>query len=156
MKSRRRYRQRKRNHCTKGRVFHDLGEVFGMSQGTTIAVFVLGWVFVPLLTTLVFLGALYWVHSPEQAEHHARRISAWVARAAQQLSDAVAARPRRPVAEPDVAQPPHDQQSEPQQPRSAGELRRRFEALDRRAKSIEEFVASEEFRLEGEFRRMHE
>ena len=161
MKHRRDSRTRKSHRCSNsamGGVFHKLGKAFGVSHGATIAVFVVGWIFVPLLTTLVFLAALYWVYHPEQAERQARQLAAWVSRAARQFSEGVIPQPGPRVSEPDFAQPPDAEQPEPnpRQPRSASELRRRFEALERRAKSIESFVASEEFRLEGEFKRMDE
>lgn len=150
---------RNQARCDKGavsRMIHGLSDAFGVGHGVIIAGFVVGWVFVPLLTTLVFLGALYWMSHPDQAGRQVKQLTAWVRRAARHLSEVVIPGPGPRATEPDFAQPPDDEQPEPppRHSRSVGELRRRFEALDRRAKSIESFVASEEFRLEREFKRI--
>ncbi len=156
MKRRQHSKQHHCSNCSMGGVFKKVGKAFGLSRGATIAVFVVGWVFVPLLTTLVFIAALYWVNYPDQAERQARQLAAWASRAAQQFSEMVIPQPGPQVSEPDFAPPPEDRQPDPppRQPGSASELRSRFEVLDRRAKAIESFVASEEFRLESEFKHL--
>ena len=64
-------RERRRNGSRRGpisRVVRGLSERLGVHRHTIIAGFVLGLVFVPMLTLLVFLGALYWVNDPERIE----------------------------------------------------------------------------------------
>ena len=160
---------RNQGHCLKGvlgRVIHGLGNAFGVGNGAIIATFVVGLIFAPLLTTLVFLAALYWVSYPEQAARQARQLGDWIRSAARYLSEIVFPGPRAETAEPPFvkpqatasanAMPPDNEPPKPHQARSADDLRRRFEALDQRAKSIESFVASDEYRLEREFRQIND
>ena len=67
--SRRHYRDR-RSYRRRGpikRVTRGLADAFGVARGVVIAGFVLGFVFVPLLSLAAFLVALYWVNSPDRA-----------------------------------------------------------------------------------------
>ena len=151
-KHRRRCRKSKGVWGMIDRVVHGLSEALGLGHGMIITGFVLGFIFVPLLTAIVFLVTLYWVSYPEQARRHLERVSSAVRRAGHRLSDAAFARDTRTTAtEPNI----DDEPPAPKRPRTtSSELRKRFEALDQRAKSIEAFVASEEYRLEREFKRM--
>lgn len=134
------------------RVVHGLSEALGLGHGMIITGFVLGFIFAPLLTAIVFLVTLYWVSYPRQARRHLESVSRYVRRAGHRLSDAAfASKADDTVTEPAFdAEPPA-----PKRPRAtAAELKERFEALDKRAKSIEAFVTSQEYRLEREFKRM--
>ncbi len=111
-----------------------------------IAGFVLGLVFIPLPTLLVFLAALYWVNNPERARRHVDSAFDALGRAGGRL--------RRRAAGPDTGSAGRDSH-EPSRPHvDPTSLVRRFERAERRTRAIEEFVASEEFRLNREFRRM--
>lgn len=151
--SRRHVDGRKRSRRRRGpikRVTRGLADAFGVPRGVVIAGFVLGFVFIPLLSLLAFLAALYWVNDPERTRRHVDSFFDALRRTGVRLrrvtahpgyggNDAVPGReshePLRPVVHPPA-------------------LARRFERLERRARAIEEFVASEEFRLNREFRRM--
>jgi len=115
-----------------------------------IAGFVLGFVFIPLLSLLAFLAALYWVNDPERTRRHVDSFFESLRR--------VGVRLRHGAAEPryrgDEADPGRDSREPPRPAVHPPALARRFERLERRARAIEEFVASEEFRLNREFRRM--
>lgn len=129
------------------RVIRGLAGAFGIPRGVVIAGFVLGFVCVPLLTLLVFLAALYWVDDPERTRRHLDAAYDSLRRGADRLrrgrrgprqrgrDDAPGREPPRPAIDPTA-------------------LVRRFERIERRTRTIEEFVASEEFRLNREFRRM--
>jgi phage shock protein PspC (stress-responsive transcriptional regulator) len=150
-------KQRRRRHARAGmtgiihRVLDGLGDALGIGRGLVIAGFVVGFVFVPLLSLAVFLGGWYWISYPEQTRRHFRRISAY----AQRVSAAAFATNTRATApQPDIDERETNASSastpNKQSPTTA-ELRARFESLDARARAIEEFVASEEYRLEREF-----
>ena len=126
------------------RVVRGLAGRFGVPRGLVIAGFVLGFVFVPLLTVLLFLAALYWVDHPEQGERHAARAAGWGRDVLARLAAALRGHPA----------PGSDPAEAAAAAREIGLLGARFAALERRARAIEEYVASEEFRLEREFRRM--
>lgn len=146
------------------RVVDGLSKALGLGHGLVITGFVLGFIFAPLLTAMVFFVALYWVSYPESAREHLEKVSTYIRRAGQRLHDAAFAR----RAETAAAGPGFEEATAPRSPGSAdgssgrrephhtslSELRARFEALDERAKSIEAFVTSEEYRLEREFKRM--
>ena len=140
------------------RVVDGLAVASGLGRGLVIAGFVVGLASTPLLTAVVFFATLYWVTYPDEARGHFDRFSAFARRAAERLSD-VAFAPRRQchATTPDYDEPneahPAPQTPSPS-PMSSARLRERFEALERRAKSIEAFVASEEYRLEREFKRI--
>ncbi len=140
------------------RVVHGLSEALGLGHGMIITGFVLGFIFVPLLTAIVFLVTLYWVSYPEQTRSHFERVSSYIRGAGHRLSDAAFTRePRRAATEPSFDDTTGDESPTPKRPSTtSSELRERFEALDKRAKSIEAFVASEEYRLEREFERMRD
>jgi len=94
------------------------------------------------------------------ARRHISRISAYAQRAAKRVSDAAFSTNRRATApQPGFSDPEFDdpagdssRNGNSRQNPTAVELRERFEALDERAKAIEEFVSSVEYRLEKEFR----
>lgn len=132
------------------RVVRGLADVFGIPRGVVIAGFVLGFVCVPLLTLLVFFAALYWMDHPERTRRHVGAVRDSLRRAADRLRRGVAdSRLRRAGAEPG-----REPRERPRPAIDPGALVRRFERIERRARAIEEFVASEEFRLNREFRRM--
>ena len=132
------------------RVTRGLADAFGIPRGVVIAGFVLGFVFVPLLTLLVFLAALYWVNHPERTRRYMDTAYDPLKRAADRLWRG-AAGPRHRSA----GGEPGPESHEPPRPAiDPTALARRFERIERRARAIEEFVASEEFRLNREFRRM--
>ena len=145
-------------HHGPGGVFSKLGNAFDLPTGVVIAIFVVGWVFTPLLTTLIFVAAWYWAKHPDETRRQVDRVSDHARRAARRVSDAAfggRSRYRRTATEPDLDLDDVDvDEPAPRRPSSAEELRHRFEELDRRAKRIEEVVASEEYRLEREFRRI--
>ena len=151
--SRRRYpyhRDRPRRGRRRGpikRVVRGLADAFGVSRGMVVAGFVLGFVFAPLLTLVVFLAALYWVDHPERTHRYAGVAYGHLRRAAARIRRGVAGTPHGGEAGGESREPPHPFVD----PAALG---RRFETLERRARAIEAFVASEEFRLDREFRRM--
>ena len=134
------------------RVTRGLADAFGIPRGMVIAGFVIGFVFVPLLPLLTFLIVLYWVNDPERTRRLGRFHSSIpsgeratgsgaVRRARGTAAAQARLRPRIAGAEaPGASTPPpsHDGSSE-----SSGS-----------ARAIEELVASEEYRLNREFRRM--
>ncbi len=132
------------------RVVRGLAAAFGVPCGVVIAGFVFGFVFIPLLTVLVFFAALYWVDHPERARRYADTAYDSVRRATDRLWRSVAG-PKHGGASGGFGGDPH-QPPRPSVDPSA--LVRRFERIERRARVIEEFVASEEYRLRREFRRM--
>ena len=138
------------------RVVDGLSQALGLGHGLVITGIVFGFIFVPLLTTIVLLVTLYWVSYPEQARSQLDQVSSYVRRAGHRLSDAAFTRERRRTAtDPRFDDVAVDEPPAPKRPSTtSSELRERFEALDKRAKSIEAFVASEEYRLEREFKRM--
>ena len=154
-------KQRRRRHARAGmmgiihRVIDGLGDALGIGRGLVIAGFVVGFVFVPVLNLAVFLGGWYWISYPEQTRRHFRRISAYAQRATQRVSAAAFAtntRATAPQADVDKRETDTSSASTPnKQSPTTAELRARFESLDARARAIEEFVASEEYRLEREF-----
>ena len=71
--SRRHFDGRRRSRRRRGpikRVTRGLADAFGVPRGVVIAEFVLGFVFIPLLSLLAFLAALYWVNDPERTRRH--------------------------------------------------------------------------------------
>ena len=132
------------------RVVRGLADAFGIPRGVVIAGFVLGFVFVPLLALLTFLAALYWVNDPERMRAQMDAFVDSCRRVGDRLRHGAAVRGyRRARSEPDR------EPGEPQRPPiDSTALARRFERIERRARAIEEFVASEEYRLGREFRRM--
>ena len=150
--SRRHYRDRRsgRRRGPIKRVTRGLADAFGVPRGVVIAGFVLGFVFVPLLSLAAFLAAMYWVNNPERTRRHMDTFFDSMRRAGNRLRRA-AARPEHRGADSE----PGRESSEPPRPAvDSSALARRFERIERRARAIEAFVASEEFRLNREFRRM--
>ena len=150
--SRRHYRDRRsgRRRGPIKRVTRGLADAFGVARGVVIAGFVLGFVFVPLLSLAAFLAALYWVNSPERTRRRMDTFFDPMRRAGNRLRRA-AARPEHRGADSE----PGRESSEPPRPAvDSRALARRYERIERRARAIEAFVASEEFRLNREFRRM--
>ena len=142
------------------RVINGLGDAFGLSRGTVIAAFVIGFIFLPLLTTLMFLATLYWVSYPNEAKRHFERISSHVKRAASRMQDTAFSQTRRhrQATEPDFDDVDFDVHRQPAAARGANtqtsdaaEVRRKFERLEQRANAIEAYVASEEYRLQSQF-----
>ena len=124
------------------RVIRGLSDALGVPRGVVIAGFVLGFVFVPLLSLLTFLAALYWVNDPERTRRHADSLFDSIRRMGDRLRRGAAGGTERESPEP------------PLSPVYPTALVRRFKRIERRTRAIEEFVASEEFRLNREFRRM--
>lgn len=132
------------------RVTRGLADAFGVPRGVVIAGFVVGFVFVPLLSLAAFLVALYWVDDPARTRRHVDSFFELLGRAGGRLRRGTGGRRHRDAGD-DSAREPGDR------PRPAIDpvaLARRFERIERRARAIEAFVASEEFRLNREFRRM--
>ena len=128
------------------RVVRGLANALGIPRGIVIAGFVLGFVFIPLPAVLVFLAALYWVDNPERARRHADSVFDSLRRSGGRFRRS-AAGPGPGSAGPDSREPPRPHVD-------PASLARRFERAERRTRAIEEFVASEEFRLNREFRKM--
>ena len=132
------------------RVTRGLADAFGVPRGVVIAVFVLGFVCIPLLSLAAFLAALYWVDHPERTRRHLDAFFDSLRRMGNRLRRGDAGQTPRGT--------DNDSERESREPpRPAVDpfaLARRFERIERRARTIEEFIASEEFRLGREFRRM--
>ena len=142
-------RSRRRRRGPIRRVTRGLADAFGVPRGVIIAGFVLGFVFMALPTLAAFLAAWYWVDDPARARRHLDAAYSALGRAGERLRRGRDR--RRRDAEGDTAR----ESREP--PRPAVDpfaLARRFDRIERRARAIEEYVASEEFRLGREFRRM--
>lgn len=149
--SRRHFRNRRsRRRGPIKRVVRGLADALDIPRGAVIAGFVLGFVFVPLLSLVAFLAALYWVNDPERTRRHVDSLFGFIRRTGDRF--------RRGAAGPRVGGAAGGTEREsPEPPRSPvypAELVRRYERIERRTRAIEEFVASEEFRLNREFRRM--
>ena len=155
-------------HCGVGgainRVIRKSRDITGLGKGMIIAAYVLGFIFVPLLTGLVFLALLYWSTYPDSAQRNADRLSRQARRAARSMSGG-GMNGSRPATEPHMedmdledveaaAPPKRNREPEGPEPSSPGALRARFEKLEKRARTIEQFVASEEYRLQREFDKM--
>lgn len=132
------------------RVTRGLADAFGIPRGVVIAGFVLGFVFIPLLSLLAFLVALYWVNDPERTRQHVDSLFDSLRRTGERLRPGAADQRHR-----SASGEPNRESSEPARPPvDPTALFRRFERIERRARTIEEYVASEEYRLNREFRRM--
>ena len=142
-------RRRRRRGPVK-RVVRGLADAFGVPRGVVIAVFVVGFVFIPLLSLLAFLVALYWVNDPDRTRRHVDSFFDGLRRGNDRIRRGTA-RPRRNGVDSAADQEPR---KSPPPPIDSTALARRFERIERRARAIEGFVASEEFRLNREFRRM--
>ena len=149
----RRHHEGRRSRRRRGpirRVTQGLADAFGVPRGVVIAGFVLGFVFIPLLTLLAFLAALYWVNDPARTRRHVDSFFDSLGRAGDRFRRGAARRGAR-----SADRGPASEAGEPARPAvDPTALARRFERIERRARTIEEFVASEEFRLNREFRRM--
>ena len=150
MSARRPAGRRRRRRGPIKRVVRGLADAFGVPRGVVIAVFVVGFVFIPLLSLLAFLVALYWVNDPERTRRHVDAFFDALRRGNDRLWRGTAGRRRRGAG----GEPERESRTPPPPPIDATALARRFERIERRARAIEEFVASEEFRLNREFRRM--
>lgn len=150
--SRRHYHRRRygRRRGPIKRVTRGLADAFGVPRGVVIAGFVVGFVFVPLLSLAAFLVALYWVDDPGRARRHVDSFFDVLGRAGDRLRRGAGGRRRRDAGD-DSASTSGDR---PRPAVDPAALARRFERIERRARAIEAFVASEEFRLNREFRRM--
>ena len=149
----RRHFHRRRSGRRRGpikRVIRGLADAFDVPRGIVIAGFVLGFVFVPLLTLVVFFAALYWVDHPERTRRQVDAAYDSLRRFANRLwRSAAGTRHRGANGE------PSRESREPLRPVvDPTTLVRRFERIERRTRAVEEFVASEEFRLNREFRQM--
>jgi len=146
----------------------------GLGKGPVITLFVLGFIFMPLLTGLVFFAMLFWTANPAKARESVDRFTDHVKRAGKHFTDATRGQPRpsRGATQPDVdladdalfednTTTAGRRQTSSQSTAGQGtratprELRQRFESLEERARIIEAFVASEEYRLEREFDKMN-
>ena len=133
------------------RVTRGLADAFGVPRGLVVAGFVLGFVFIPLLTLLAFLAALYWVNDPARARRHVDSFFDFLGRAGDRVRRGAMGRTQWSA----DREPAGGETSGPARPSlDPSALARRFERIERRARAVEEFVASEEFRLNREFRRM--
>ena len=132
------------------RVTRGLADAFGVPRGVVIAGFVVGFVFVPLLSLAAFLVALYWADDPGRARRHVDSVFEMLGRAGDRLRRGAGRRGYRDAGD-DSARESGDR---PRPAVDPAALARRFERIDRRARAIEAYVASEEFRLNREFRRM--
>lgn len=147
----RRHSYRRRSGRRRGpikRVVRGLADAFGIPRGMVIAGFVLGFVCVPLLTLVVFFAALYWVDHPDRTRRRVDAAYDFLKGAANRLWRSADGLRHR------GADPDHESRGSPRPAVDPTALARRFERIERRARAIEEFVASEEFRLNREFRRM--
>ena len=133
------------------RVVRGLADAFGIPRGVVIAGFVIGFVSAPLPTLLVGFAALYWVDHPERVRRYADTAYDAFKRTTDRLWRSLAASQPRGAGGGSGRREPHEPARPPVDPAT---LARRFERIERRARAIEEFVASEEFRLAREFRRM--
>ena len=150
---RHRYRGSRRYGRRRGpikRVTRGLADAFGVPRGMVIAGFVLGFVFVPLLALVAFLVALYWVNDPVRMRRQVDSVVDSFKRAGDRLRRG-AAGTGHDGARGDRIREPGEPRRPPIDPTA---LARRFERIERRACAIEEFVTSEEYRLNREFRRM--
>ena len=135
-------KRRHRSGCAIKRIVRGLADKFGVSRGTVIAGFVIGFVFVPLLTLFVLGAAWIWVDDQERFESRVTK----VADGARKVYDRTfgSPTPRSPDVETVMADPipdfPH--------------LRKQFENLEARAGSMEAYVSSEDFRLHREFKKI--
>ena len=156
------------------RVIRGSKDATGLGKGPVITLYVLGFIFMPLLTSMLFLGMLFWTTNPAKAREGVDRFTDHMKRAGRHLNDAAFGQPKRShratepefdIDEDEIFEEPTpkkarrtrepDTSREPETPaQSAKDLRERFETLEERARAIEEFVASEEYRLEREFKKM--
>ena len=153
------------------RVIRGCKDATGLGKGPVITLFVLGFIFMPLLTGLVFLAMLLWTGNPTKARESLDRFSGHVKRAGKHFTNATLGQPHRSRA---AAQPDMDFEDSKSESGSArhnrgpkpgaannatrtspSDLRKRYESLEERARRIEAFVASEEYRLEQEFEKMN-
>ena len=132
------------------RVIRGLADTFEIPRGAVIAGFVLGFVFVPMLSLLAFLAALYWVNDPGRARRRVDSFFGSLRRAGNRLRPRAEGRRHASAG----GDPSRDSSEPVRTPVDPIALARRFERIERRARAIEEFVASEEYRLNREFRRM--
>jgi hypothetical protein len=135
----------RRSHCGVKRVIRGLAERFSVSRGTVIAGFVVGFVFVPILTGLVFAAAWFWVDDPERFESRLNGAADW-ARKAYDWTFGSKVPKESTSAEEIMAEPVPDFPN----------LRRAFERLETRTGNIEAYVSSDEYRLHREFRDMRD
>ncbi|MFT5394700.1 MAG: phage shock protein PspC (stress-responsive transcriptional regulator) [Gammaproteobacteria bacterium] len=136
----------KRKRCKErgpiSRVVRGLASRLGIHRHTVIAGFVLGFVFVPMLTLLIFLAALYWANQPGRIEEQLDRVAAKAKRTYKEhfggeRENGPTTKVDKHAAVPDFP-----------------ELRRKFEELETRASAMEACVSSEEYSLNRQFRNM--
>ena len=131
-----------------------LADKLNVHRHLVIAGFVLGFIFVPMLTLLVFLGALYWANDPERLETSFDRVAE---KAREKYKAHFSAEPDDTAPDSAVADPVSGRvpvtETEFKLPEFP-ELRRKFEELEARAGAMEACVASDEFTLNREFRQM--
>jgi len=141
-----RYKHGRRRHGPVKQVVRGLSDRFGVKRKYVIAGFVLGFVFVPLLTLLLFLATLYWVNHPEGIEDTLDRLLRKVRRAIR------ATWTRTTYASDGLGEVTIDDDDDV----DFADLRRRFDDLERRAEGMEEYVSSEEHALNREFQRIRD
>ncbi|MEM7404583.1 MAG: hypothetical protein AAF458_04780 [Pseudomonadota bacterium] len=133
---------RTKSGCGVNGIVSGLARRFGVGKGVVITGFVLGFIFAPLLTLLIGFGAWFWVRDPAEFESRMQGAADRARRAYQWTFGSRT--PTDPSAEAVMADPV------PEFPA----LRREFERLEERAGSLEQYVSSEEFRLQREFRHL--
>lgn len=140
-----RKRRKARRRGPISRVVRGLSKKLNVHKHLVIAGFVLGFIFVPMLTIFVFLGALYWANDPEALEE---RIDGLARKARTQYKKFAEGPPPRVNDAPTTVN-----ETEFRLPEFP-ELRRKFEELEARTGKMEACVASEEFTLNRQFRSM--
>lgn len=133
----------KRISCGIKRIIRGIADKFSISRGTVLAGFVVGFIFAPLLTAIVFVAAWFWIDDPKRFE---TRISGAADKARQAYEwtfgswvPKLTARADEIMAEPVPGFPA---------------LRRAFDRLEPRTAKVEDYVSSDEYRLHREFRNM--
>ena len=139
--------------CRRGpvkRVVRGLADVFGVPRGVIVTGFVLGFVCVPQFTLLAGFAAWFWLDHPDLVRRYSDTARGFFKRATDRLRGGISAPPHRGTSSgPGIE--PHEAPCPSVDPTT---LARRYEKIERRTRTIEAFVASEEFRLNREFRRM--
>ena len=132
------------------RVVRGLADVFGVPRGVIVTGFVLGFVCVPQFTLLAGFAAWFWLDHPDLVRRCSDTARVIFKRATDRLRGGIAA-PQHRGAGDRLGGEPYEAPSSSVDPTT---LARRYEKIERRTRTIEAFVASEEFRLDREFRRM--
>jgi len=138
------------------RVTQGLADKFGISRKVVTIGFIIG-LFVNLpLTVIVFFAALYWVKNPGKLEQKfdktAAKVRDSIYRSSAQYRQQQYAYADASMSDGnDGSDQPYEDQYEDA---DFDGLRRQFDDLERRAADMEEHVASDEYTLNSEFRKM--